>query len=162
MKKPFESIKTLKSEILDSLEKSLDLQDKLKKLKPENIDSTTSEENLILIGYYLSGLYSNFEDIFLKVAKEFENKLEEPTKWHLEILNRMALEIEEIRPPLISKRSKACLDELRKFRHVFRFSYSYELDWEKMLIVIKRWNEGSHIVYQDIKNFLNYLDKVAK
>jgi hypothetical protein len=161
MKKKFESLKALKSEIQDAIQKSVELDNKLKKLEPEKIDSTTSEENLILVGYFLSGIYSIFEEIFQKVAKEFENKMEDRTKWHRELLNRMALEIEEVRPALISKKSKECLNELRKFRHVFRFSYAYELDWEKILIVVKRWNNGSNLVYKDFENFLQKLDEIA-
>ncbi|MFQ5751020.1 MAG: hypothetical protein ACE5HI_03410 [bacterium] len=161
MKKKFESLKILKSEILDSKLKSKELAKKLSKLNPENINSTTSEENLILIGYFLSGIYSSIEEIFIKVAKQFENKIEDPTRWHLDLLNRMALEIEEIRPALISKKSREYLDELRKFRHVFRFSYTFEFDWEKMLIVVKRWQEGRELIYRDIDKFLLQLDQLA-
>lgn len=161
MKKRFESLKTLKSEIQDATQKSVELDNKLKKLEPEKINSATPEENFILIGYFLSGIYSIFEEIFQKVAKEFESKMEDPTKWNSELLNRMALEIEDVRPALILKKSKECLDELRKSRHVFRFSYAHELDWEKMLIVVKRWQNSSNIVYKDVENFLKYLDRIA-
>lgn len=159
--KKIENLKVLKSEILDSLNKAKELEQKLRKNNPEKIESTTSEENLIIIGYFLSGIYSNFEEIFTKVAKEFENKIEHPTQWHAELLNRMTLEIEELRPAVISKQSRACLNELLKFRHVFRFSYSFELDWEKILFTVRRWYKGAESVYQDIDVFLNKLDQLA-
>jgi hypothetical protein len=154
-------LKVLKAEVLDSLEKIRDLQNKLKNHNPETIDSNTSEDALILIGYYISGIYSNFEDIFLKVARVFENKLEDPTQWHTELLNRMSLDVEEVRPALISKKSKVCLDELRKFRHMFRFSYAFELDWEKMLLVVRRWNQCSQQIFKDVENFLSQIDQAS-
>ncbi|MFQ5707727.1 MAG: hypothetical protein ACE5HO_09780 [bacterium] len=161
MKNRFESLKTLKSEILDALGKSHEMRNKLAQLEPAKIDENTSEKDLIAIAYYLSGLYSNFEDIFLKVAKEFENKVEEPAKWHAQLLNRMSLDIEDIRLAVISQESRTCLDELRKFCHTFRFSYAFELNWEKMLLAVKQWHRDSQIVYQDIQKFLDFLDKLA-
>ena len=160
-RKRFESLKVLKSEILDASEKLDELNQKLLALDPDKIESSTSEEELILIGYFLSGIYSTFEDIFVKVAREFENKVEDPTQWPRELLNRMALEIEEVRPALISKQSKDCLDELRRFRHVFRFSYAFELDWERMLIVAKRWTKNSKPIRQDMERFIDNLDELA-
>jgi len=162
MKKKFETLKILKSEILDSVKKSNELDKKLSKLKPDNISTATSEDTLILTGYYLSGIYATFEEMFVRVAKEFENKIEDPTKWYFELLNRMALEIEEVRPAFLSKKSRDCLDELRKFRHVYRFSYAFELDWEKMLIAVKRWHGGSVFIYKDIEEFLKKIDQIAR
>lgn len=153
-----ESYKILKAEILDTLDKIKFLEQKLNKFNPDKINEKTSENQLILIGYYLSGIYSTIEEIFLKVAKEFENKIEDPTKWHAEILNRMSIDIENIRPAIISKKTKNFLDELRKFRHTFRFSYAFELEWEKLLFVVSKWKEGSELFYKDIQVFMRYLD----
>ena len=45
----------------------------------------------------------------------------------------MRLDIEGIRPRLLSEESFKILDELRGFRHVFRHAYSYELEHERVL-----------------------------
>jgi len=161
MTRSFESLKVLKSEILDAQQRLDDLDQKLSALKPNRINGETTEDELILIGYFLSGIYSTFEDIFVKIAKDFENKIEDRGSWHFEILNRMALEIEEVRPAVISKKSRASLDELRRFRHVFRFSYAFELNWEKVLITIRCWFQNSESIQADITNFVNKLDRLA-
>lgn len=160
MKRKIETLKVLKSEILDLLQQSKNLDTKLLKLNPEKINAVTPEDDLIVLAYYLSGIYSSFEEIFVKIAKEFENKIEDTTQWHLELLNRMALEIEDIRPAIISRKTQNILDELRRFRHMFRFSYAFRLDWERMRLAIKQWNKESRSIHQDIEDFLKYLDKL--
>ena len=161
MTRSLESLKVLKSEILDALESLDDLDQKLSALNPNRINVETTEDELILIGYFLSGIYSTFEDIFVKIAKDFENKIEDRGSWHFEILNRMALDIEEVRPAVISKESRAHLDELRRFWHVFRYSYAFELNWEKIVITIKCWFRNSESIQADITNFVNKLDRLA-
>jgi hypothetical protein len=161
MKKKFESLKVLKSETVDALQKLQELDQKFTALQPQNINSATSEKDLIVAGYFLSGIYSVIEEIFVKVAKEFENKVEDPLRWHVELLSRMALEIEEVRPAIISKQSRDYLDELRRFRHVFRFSYAFELKWEKILLAVKHWQKGKKFIYRDLEKFVVQIDQLA-
>lgn len=80
------------------------------------------------LGYQLHNLYCAFEDLFKIVAAAFENHIEDKSRYHLELLKRMAIPIEGIRPALLSQESYTLLDNLRSFRHFFRHAYSYELD----------------------------------
>ena len=48
------------------------------------------------------------------------------------MLRRMQLEIEGIRPVLLSAETAADLDELRRFRHLFRHAYTADLDSDKV------------------------------
>ncbi|PSN17494.1 hypothetical protein C7271_17445 [filamentous cyanobacterium CCP5] len=50
----------------------------------------------------------------------------------------MTLDIESIRPRLLSIEVYQCLDELRRFRHVFRNSYTVELNPQRMAIVVNQ------------------------
>ena len=50
----------------------------------------------------------------------------------------MVFEIRGIRPALISEKSFEGLDELRGFRHVFRHAYTYGLDDERVVFLLKR------------------------
>jgi hypothetical protein len=161
MKTKFESLKLLKSEIHEALVRVGELDRKLMTLNPERSSDDVSEEDLIIIGYFLSGIYSTIEEIFVKIAKEFESKIEDSIRWHTELLNRMALDIDEVRPAVISKKSRNCLDDLRKFRHVFRFSYAYELQADKMAIVVKRWLSCRKTIQEDIQKFVSVLDQLA-
>ncbi len=62
---------------------------------------------------------------------------EERAKYHREILWRMKIPIEGMRPALVSEESYRRLDALRAFRHFFRHAYSYELDPKKVSLVVE-------------------------
>lgn len=93
----------------------------------DNEDLTNS------LAYKLHNLYSAYEDIFKLVAGFFENQIEGSIRYHIGLLKRMLIEIEGIRPNLLSEESFRVLDELRGFRHLFRHAYGYELEAERVI-----------------------------
>lgn len=86
--------------------------------------------NAIVAAYYLHNLYNAFENLFRLVAEAFENHVPDPSRWHTLLLDRMGRDVEGIRPRLIGETALKSLDELRRFRHVFRHVYHYDLDPE--------------------------------
>ncbi len=92
-----------------------------------------NEDLTISLAYKLHNLYSAYEDMFKMTAKFCENQIEDMSLYHSALINRMRIEIEGVRPSLLSDESYKVLDELRGFRHVFRHAYSYELDAERVI-----------------------------
>lgn len=88
------------------------------------------------LGYQLHNLYCAFEDLFKTVAGFFENSIDDMTRYHSELLRRMTMDIEGIRPALIDNDSYRLLDNLRAFRHFFRHAYLYEIEPRKVKIVL--------------------------
>ncbi len=82
----------------------------------------------IILGYALHNLYCSLEDLFEQVAYTFENTIEDPARFHAELLKRMKLDVPNIRPAFLSDESYRVLSDLRAFRHVFRHGYDYTLD----------------------------------
>lgn len=156
-----EEIKLLKSEIIDDLQSIKRIYDKLNREKGK-VENTPSEAQLINIGYYLHNLYNAFENIFLNIVNVFENQIKEKSRWHYSLQKRMALNIEDIRPKVISKETSNYLDELRRFRHIFRHSYDYEIDWERLKIVLKKAEKLQRIYQKEIRNFIGFLDKLSE
>jgi hypothetical protein len=78
------------------------------------------------LGYTLHNLYNALESYFYRVAKFFENELGE-SDWHKTLVDRMTLEIDGIRPALIDLPFARRIDELRRFRHLFRNLYKTRL-----------------------------------
>ncbi len=118
------------------------------------------DEQAIVTGYYLHNLYNAFENIFQRVAEAFENDVPDKAQWHAQLLRRMTLNIEGVRPRLLSDEAYQCLDELRRFRHLFRNLYTANLDSERLRLV---WNEARRLqsLYRaDIERFLAYLDQL--
>ncbi|NJD03394.1 MAG: antitoxin [Ruminiclostridium sp.] len=114
-----------------------------------------------VIGYYLHNFYNACENIFLNIAKAFENNID-PQEWHKSILKRMKLEIDGIRPRIISDILYRYLDEFRAFRHIFRHIYSYELDWEKEKIVADRFNETVLLFNKELGEYIIFLKNLLQ
>ena len=87
--------------------------------------------------HQLCRMYNAFEQSGLRVAKAFENNLDDEQGWHSALLNRLAIKIEGIRPALIPRELKLPLQELKAFRHVFVQAYELELDPEKLTLLLK-------------------------
>ncbi len=79
------------------------------------------------MAYQLHNLYGAFEQLFEEVARFFENRVDDAS-YHADLIRRMQLDIRGVRPALLSEATARDLDELRRFRHLFRHSYGTELD----------------------------------
>lgn len=109
------------------------------------------------LAYKLHNLYSAYEDMFKLIARFFENQVEDFGRYHTDLLKRMSIEIEGIRPNILSEESFRVLDELRGFRHIFRHAYGYELDAER---VIKLAEKSIKLKQTFSKDFEDFKDKL--
>lgn len=87
--------------------------------------------------HQLCRLYNAVEQMGLRVAKAFENNLDDEQGWHSALLNRLAIRIEGVRPALLTPDVKAPLHELKAFRHVFVHAYELTLDPDKLALLLK-------------------------
>lgn len=121
--------------------------------------SPKSPEETAYLGYLLHNLYCGLEEVFKYTASTFENNIDDPTKYHIELLNRMNINVPDIRPALVDEKAYKLLDTLRGFRHIFRHSYQRDLRGDLIQIikndVIKSWPA----VVSDIKLFKKFLSK---
>jgi hypothetical protein len=106
------------------------MKEKMARIEPDEFD-------YVALGYTLSNLYGVMEGYFLRVAKAFENRIE-PSRWHRDLLDRMAIDVSGIRPAVLRGEEKLAIDELCAFRHVFRHIYQGQLDVEKLSLVDRR------------------------
>ncbi len=106
------------------------------------------------MGYQLHNLYCAFEDLFEIVAKIFENNIHDKSRYHLELLKRMSIAIEGVRPALLTEEAVELLNNLRSFRHVFRHAYSYDLDEKKVRIILADAVKLRALYQKDIRAFV--------
>lgn len=158
----YETLQTLKSELLALLDRERELDGKLQGYADQHPPpGALPEVVLVTVSYLLSAIYSCFEDQFLKIAKVFENRVENPASWHRELLERMQIEVEGVRPRVLGRPAFRLLNELRGFRHVFRSSYSFELDEERVRLVMGRWEKNKTTIDKDIQGFIDKLTALA-
>lgn len=105
------------------------------------------------IGHYLHNFHNGCENIFGAVARFFEHDLR-PQTWHADLRKRMKLEIEYCRPAVIDEERYRLLEDFRGFRHVFRHSYSFELDWDRERLVANKFRRTAAMLRAQITAFL--------
>jgi hypothetical protein len=82
-------------------------------------------ETAALAGF-LHSFYNGIENIFKQVVKDLDQARLRGDLWHRELLTSMAQPAEH-RPAVVSRELVASLKEYLDFRHVFRHTYSFEL-----------------------------------
>lgn len=122
-------------------------------------DYKDNEERMESLAYQLHNLYCAFEDLMTIVANSFENQIYESPNWHTILLRRMTQDIPNIRPALFSSDCYSLLNELRAFRHLFRHAYSYQIDQDKLDIVIKKAIKLQNLYKNDIQRFIDLLSQ---
>ncbi|MDJ0582848.1 hypothetical protein [Crocosphaera sp.] len=125
-----------------------------------NISNPIYQEALVnSLALNLHGIYTGIERIFEVIATEIDLSLPTGNKWHRDLLDQMAVNITNVRTEVITEETRAILDELRRFRHVIRSAYSFELDKDKVLIVVNNFLSCHHQLIQEIQSFCDYLDE---
>ena len=120
-------------------------------LNHERIDHRERESavaGLESLGYQLHNLYGAIEELFELVAASFENQLQENQLqggggYHIELLRRMTMDVDKVRPRVISDRTLNALNSLRGFRHVFRHAYGGGLDRRRIRPACRRRARGA-------------------
>ncbi len=107
----------------------------------------------------IHGIYTGIERIFEVIATEIDFSLPTGNKWHRYLLDQMAVNITNVRTEVITEETRAILDELRRFRHVIRSAYSFQLDQQKVLIVVNTFLSCHHQLIQEIQSFCDDLDE---
>ena len=111
------------------------------------------------VGYLLHGFYNGCETIFRTIARFFENDLDAGS-WHRDLLRRMLLEVRGFRPRVIDEELFRLLDDFRSFRHKFRHSYGFELDWERERLVALKFRKALALVRTQVDEFLRSLGEL--
>lgn len=121
---------------------------------------TLDEDTVIGVAYRLHNIYNAFENIFQSIAANFENSIEDNQRWHAELLKRMRLNVMPIRPQVINSEAFDALDELRRFRHIFRHAYAVQLDPYRLNIVLQKAKELEAIYLELLEAFIGHMKGV--
>lgn len=128
------------------LEKSALMVVKCKAQKPDFYD-------LNAIGSIIHSYYNGIESIFVLIYKSFNSMPLNGNMWHRDLLNEMLSET-DVHKKILAEELRAPLKEYMGFRHVFRHSYGYELDWERLEPLFFGMTENWTQVKSCLKNFI--------
>lgn len=109
----------------------------------------------------LHSYYTGIEHIFEDIGRTIESSLPSGSDWHLDLLLQMSSDIENLRPAVISRASRECLDEYRGFRHVVRNVYAFNLRPDRLRELVIHLRPCFQILHADLSVFAGFLDKIG-
>jgi hypothetical protein len=136
----------------------------------DRIESDVSQFNLTdlnraevdSLGYSLHNIYNALEKCFEQISLSFENHVRDRTRWHRELLEKMFLDIQPLRPAVLPESLHSLLGDLFGFRHVFRNAYEIKLDQAKTVALWNRWSVENTSVKQSLTLFANQLEQLGR
>jgi hypothetical protein len=123
---------------------------------------TNEEEILESAALRLHNFYTGCERIFKLIASEVNGSVSHELDWHKRLLTQVALEIEGIRPAVISPQTRKVLEELLRFRHVVRNIYGFELDADRIEDLINLATSIFPRFQKEVEKFIAYLMTISK
>ena len=157
-----ESIRVLTAEITKHLEVLDELEAELNDAIAKDLALLgKTKRSAAMIASIIESYYTCAETFFLRVSQYFENNLSD-NRWHKDLLDKMALEIKDIRPKLLSDEVYKDMEELLRFRHFKRYYFNLAYDWERLEEVIKRARRVHPALKADVVEFLNFLKSLSE
>lgn len=115
-----------------------------------------------LIGSFLSDYYEGIENIAKRIAKEIDGYYPAGDQWHKELIEQMARELPGKRPAVFSENTLEGVDELRRFRHVFRAKYGFRLNPKKVYENVSLLRGINTNINADINSFITKMDALLE
>ena len=111
-------------------------------------------------GSVIHDFYTGAEKIFRRIAIRMDQDLPTGEDWHVQLLHRMAVSVEEIRPAVIDGTLENQLEEYLRFRHLFRNIYGFDLKWERCQPLAERMDKTFGDLKEQIGIFENFLSSI--
>ena len=96
--------------------------------------------------------------MFRRIAIETDGGIAKGESWHRHLLLQMA-ESRSSRPPVVSPQLRDRLQPYLQFRHVFRSSYSFQLQWDKMQPLVLHCEETFAALQDEIATFAAQMER---
>lgn len=145
--------------IISEIKKELENITKLR----EELENVLKEEgrfnNRRTLGSILHDFYNCCERVFRRIATDINGSFVQTESWHKKLLYRMIINIESVRPKVISEDLAAELDDYLSFRHIFRNIYGFELKGDRLDRLVDKFKPVSQKFENEILDFLEKMEK---
>lgn len=96
--------------------------------------------------YQLVRVFNIIEQMGLRVAKAFENHIDDERGWHSQLLHRLGIEVPGVRPAFYRPEILLALRGLRGFRHVVHHAYDLDLDAERVAMIVRHAEDATRLL----------------
>ena len=148
----------LRAEIEAELESLTRLQDDLDAC----VEMGNSNVTLRAKASIFHDLYTGIERIFAKIAAELNGGIPNTPQWHADLLQDMSLNLEDVRPHVITGKLRDSLLPFLRFRHLFRNLYGFNLDPPRMAELNEAFSTVLDTFNSEMHGFINWLRDMSK
>jgi hypothetical protein len=125
--------------------------------QPESIPFQEALTSAIALN--LHSFYTGVERTLEAIARTVDGGIPMGEQWHRQLLEQMCVEINQVRPAVISESTRTRLDEFRRFRHLVRSLYAYRLERKRVIELAGQLQECSREFEQEIQQFKQFILK---
>jgi len=111
---------------------------------------TAGSPTLSVVAVAAHHFYGAAQSIFERVARAFEGLPERSDRWHQELLERMALRLEGVRPAVLRRETVGALAPVLGFRHFFRHAYAVSFDPRRMRLAAEDLLAAHALLREDL------------
>ena len=152
-------LQRLRAEIASDLESFRSRIAELAELPPL---ATANRPHLAVAAVALHHAYGAIEAALSRIARVVDDGLPEAPEWHQALLQVMALDVEAVRPAVLSRASVDELQRLLAFRHFFRHAYAVQLDGARLEELRQRSIALLPLLSADLARFDRFLAEAAE
>lgn len=151
------NISLLKVEIASDLSDLGRIASEVKNLEREIGSSEPTYRDKAAFGALLHSFYNGIENILKRIAEEVDGSVPVGEGWHRALLKRMERSVDGVRPALLDSDTVRLLRPYLGFRHFFRHSYTFEIDWLKLKPLVESIEVTLEKFKSDLSKFLDFL-----
>ncbi len=123
---------------------------------------TGDDDYLGSVALDLHGFYSGAERILQMIATEIDGAVPKGAEWHRELLIQMSAEVPGVRPAIITRNTRYCLDDYRGFRHIVRNVYAFNLRPSRLQELVAGVRGCYDSLQRDLVDFTDFLIQLAQ
>lgn len=144
------------------LDRTVDVIEKRLKGLRSKTDSDDFSAYIESLALNLHSFYEGIEAIFDKVLEFTGEDKPSGHEWHLELIERMAMPIRQLRPEVISEQTVKHLDTYRAFRHKVRHIYGFMLVPENIITIAEKMKDNHEEFKRDFGKFMAFVEELIK
>jgi hypothetical protein len=127
------------------------LQKALQQSKPDLVEVTA-------LASVVHSFYMGLKNIFVSIAKRLDQSIPEGPHWHRDLLFQMGTPTAN-RASVLTSETVIRLNEYLGFRHFFRHSYSFFLEWDELEKLVRPMETFWKTIKAELHLFTEGLEK---
>ena len=134
------------------------IEKRKKEIKKHDAEADVYIDSLV---HNIENFYMGIEEILKRIGLFTDEGIPEGPRWHSILIKGMARDIPGVRPPVIQHETRELLDEYRKFRHLVRNIYTFNIIPEKVMKLARGITKVFNAFNKNMNDFLNFMGKIS-